>query len=376
MRLEPLQQRTRVYLSPSEYEFLLECAPTKRCYFATRIEAECSPRIGIVADIERGDFYVPSDPGVELTFLKLRGTKDTRKRDSSTEGKARITWVPDDLYEELMTWADQKDCSEGDQLFDIGAATLQNDIKIMRQNAAHKSGNKDFLNYSSHDGRVYYATDMVRRKRVDIEIVMEMGGWSSKEAIEPYLRKPLAKEIQDELVRSGAVNGDNLPAPPRRDEFAGIHEELRKIRQLIDLEEDSPLRGLTVDELAEFRERMLRENSEESEPTRSTLSDFKGDPAALDPVSAFARARLRAEHAAARASDAVEHYPPPPKRAAATAIGLGALAALSGVIFAQTGAFYFDPISQDVHASPGFVIGLLLGAALITRELPDLDAGR
>jgi len=373
MRLEPMQKRTRVYLSPSEYKFLLDCAATRRSYFAARLEAECSPRIGMVADIERDDFFTPATPGVELTFLKLRGAKDTTEGESPLGGQARITWVPDDLYGELMKWADQRGAGAGDQLFDVGPAQLQNDVQKMRETAAQKSGNEDFLHVTSHDFRVYYATHLVRRKRVDVEIVMETGGWSSKEAIEPYLQKPLPKDIQDEYVRSGLVDGEDLPEPPRRDEYAGIYEELRKIRRLLELDGDSAIEQLTAEEIAAIREQILDERGAETEPTLSTLSDFsEEEPAAGDPVSAWTRARLRAEHAAARASDVAEHYPPSPARSAALALGLIVYATVFGVLFAQTGAFYVDIGGGDIHASPGFVLGLGLGAALLYRDLPEL----
>lgn len=284
MRIEPLNSKTRVYLSESEYKLLLDSAPKIRTYFATRIEAECSPRIGRLVQIECGDFFVPSDPGVEATFLKLRGTKDTTKGESSIGGEARITWVPHDLYEELMDWADRRGLSEEDQLFDVGKKTIQDDIVVMRQNAARKSGDDDYLHYTSHDARVYYATNTIRRNGMNPEIVMEMGGWSSRKAIEPYLRKPLEKEMQDEVVRCGMNVIDDLPSPPHRDEFKAIYEELRKIREVIDLDNDSPLKGLTADEIATMREQASAEKETQEEYRDTALMHFSGDDSANSDV--------------------------------------------------------------------------------------------
>ncbi|ELZ42020.1 hypothetical protein C463_11441 [Halorubrum californiense DSM 19288] len=96
-------------------------------------------------------------------------------------------------------------------------------------------------------------------------------------------------------------------------------------------------------------------------------------PAALDPVSALVRTRLRVEHSAACASDTLEGYPLSPTRAGVLGVGLLAWSALAGVAWGLTGAFLIDPIGGDVAATPGATIGIVLGFALIARDLPDLD---
>jgi hypothetical protein len=96
-------------------------------------------------------------------------------------------------------------------------------------------------------------------------------------------------------------------------------------------------------------------------------------PAALDPVSALVRTRLRSEHAAACASDTLEGYPLSPTRAGVLGSGLLAWAVLAGLVWGMTGAFHIDPIAGDVAATPGVTIGLVLGFVLIARDLPNLD---
>lgn len=377
MRLEPMEKRVRVHFSPAEYDLLLDSAPNKTCYFASRLEAECSPRIGQVANIERGDFYVPDDPNVELVFLRLRGTKDTTEGESPLGGKARITWVAQDLYDELTQWADQRGLSEDDQLFDVGSRRLGQYVQEMRKNAAKRSGDDDYLYVSSHDFRVYYATNMVRRLRVDLEIVMEMGGWASKKAIEPYLRKPLERDIQDELVRTGLVSDEGLPEPPRRDELRGIYNELRKLRELLNLDSVENLDELTPSKIKELREAAIENRFDEQgggEKTnrRSTLNDF-GDQkhVASDPVSGRLASRLHKELTAAIESDEII-YPLPAKRATALGVGLVALAVVWGLVLASSGAFLFDPLTGDVQITPGGAIGFALSVVMVIRETPDL----
>jgi len=108
------------------------------------------------------------------------------------------------------------------------------------------------------------------------------------------------------------------------------------------------------------------EGSEDDEPMHES-------PAAGDPVSAWTRARLRVEHTAAAASDKLDGYPPSPKRAAAITGGLAVWAMFFGAIWGLTGVFSINPLTGDVSAAPGAVIGILLGFGYILTNLPELD---
>lgn len=116
---------------------------------------------------------------------------------------------------------------------------------------------------------------------------------------------------------------------------------------------------------------------------RSELEDASGEqddnptyesPAATDPISAWTRVRLSVEHAAAASSDALDGYPPSRKRSATIAAGLFCWAAAAGVVWGLSGAFHIDPIARTVTASPGTVIGLAIGFAMIVADVPDLGA--
>lgn len=97
-------------------------------------------------------------------------------------------------------------------------------------------------------------------------------------------------------------------------------------------------------------------------------------PAAMDPVSAWARARLRVEHVAGSASDAVEGYPPSPRRAVAIGGGLACWAVLIGTVWGLLGAFYINPLTGSANVSPSTAIGLILGLLLVLTDLPEFEA--
>lgn len=96
-------------------------------------------------------------------------------------------------------------------------------------------------------------------------------------------------------------------------------------------------------------------------------------PAAMDPVSAWTRARLRVEHASAAASDVVEDYPPSPRRATTIGAGLVCWAALIGTVWGLSGAFYIHPLTGSSGISLSTIIGLGLGLLLVVFDLPDFE---
>lgn len=111
----------------------------------------------------------------------------------------------------------------------------------------------------------------------------------------------------------------------------------------------------------------------ENESTDEDDEPAHESPAAIEPVSAWTRARLRVEHAAAAASDTLGNYPPSPTRTAAIVGGLSVWAAFIGAIWGVTGVFTINPISGSIVATPGTVIGLVIGLLLVINGIPDLD---
>jgi len=144
--------------------------------------------------------------------LKIRDGKDTTDNE---DGGSRITWVPFDLFEEIEAWCDRRSIGEDEQIFEVGAKTLSNDVVEMGENAATKTGDEDFLDLTTHDNRAYYATNMIRRLGVDKEIVKSMGGWSSDKAIEPYLDIPLEKTSRTNWFALGSSKGCFSPTSTR-----------------------------------------------------------------------------------------------------------------------------------------------------------------
>lgn len=358
MILKPMEEDVRVYLAPHEYDTYREHCD-RRTELAARINAESSPRIGKTASLRRSDFYVPDDPQVELAFVRLRETKDSTEGENALGGKTRVSWVPWDLYEAVQQYCDDEGIGDDDEIFEITADWLGKQIKKAAEATAIATGNEDYRHVRSHDLRAYYATNMVRRLGVNIEVVMEMGGWDSRKAIEPYLASPLPRDLQDELARAGVLQKD-VPAPPRQDEFSEILVRLEQIERALDLDRIVDVKKLTASDV-----QSLKKKAEDTDDTADSkdsgqlksLNDYRqsATPSGVVVLTAMMTAnqllaRLRVER---RSVDACHTAPSPEASAVVYTLGL---LLVFGPIIALTGGV----LSPDLAAAAfGGVVGSL-----------------
>ena len=381
VRVDPHPNTTEdaaLFLSPDEYEFVLDCTPERRVRLAMRIEARCGPRAGSVLATRRGDFFIPDDPDVEIAFLRVRESKNTGDDDGVYGGSSRITWVPKDLYESVMSYCDDKGIGEDDLLFEIQYERLRQLIVETRENAIRRSGNEDYQYLASHDCRRYYATNMIRRERVNKQLVREMGDWNSHKAIEPYLTVSQPKDIQDGLARAGVLEED-VPAPPRQDALARLHQEVQELKNLIVAQETTGLDDLSMDLLERVKKEYEAEEavdhheddgSDDVEYEQATLSTGLDESGFMNSgisgagIAAFLGGlfswRLRKEWLGF--TDGGADWAPPRDLALGAVVGLGFLFVIA-VNMAATGV-WIDVSTLTVHASQTNALGLLLGSAL------------
>lgn len=229
-----MKDGVRVFIAPHELQTFLDSCD-RRVALASRIEARTSARREMVVNTKRRDFFVPDNPDVELAFVRLQGTKDSTAGKNVFDGQVRISWVPWSLYEDVQQYCDDEGIGPNDEIFDIGKDWLGKLVKKAANDAAVATGNPDYEHIRTHDFRAYYATHMIRRLGVDKHIVMEMGGWGSEKAIEPYLASSLPRDLQDSLVRAGVVEKD-IEAPQRQDALGEILERLSAIETALELD--------------------------------------------------------------------------------------------------------------------------------------------
>jgi len=351
-----MEDEVRVFMAEHEYDTYLEHCP-RRTHLASRIMGETGPRRGITVGLTPNDFFVPDAPGVKLAFVKLRETKDTTEGENALGGKTRISWVPWDLYEEVQQYCEDEGIEDDEQIFDIGGKRLKEVIVKAAKATVVATGNQDYKHLRPHDFRAYYATNMVQRLNVDIETVMAMGGWGSRKAIDPYLAKPLPRDLQDDLASAGVVQKD-VPAPQRQDKLGQILERLDQIERALNLQDVVDVKDLTRSDIHAIKEQVENEatEAERSDVEKTTsLNDFR---TAATPGTALVLGmmvsatetlgRVRYERSAM-----AETATAPSPGAGAAAYGLGLLLVLTPLMVASGSVF-----SPDIAATAvGGVIG-------------------
>jgi len=226
MRLKTLGRGFRVYLNPHDYQTMIDSADSRRAEIAMRCMGEMGLRVS-ETKFKMEDIRESTDPNVDIRFLTIYGKDTTGKSD---EGKRRDVWVPQDLYERLLTYVETENLSDHHPILPFSKKTIQNDVKASAANAALRADNSDFEHVTCHDFRAFFATNLLLRKGVDVEVVMEIGGWVDRQSMDPYLNASFDDIIQGGLAEAGVL-GDNVDHAPS--EMQLVLEEIRDIKAAI-----------------------------------------------------------------------------------------------------------------------------------------------
>lgn len=224
MRLKTLGNGMRVYLSPDDFQTMIDSAENRQAEMAMKVMGRCGLRVGEL-DFGPDDVRESSNEDVDILFLTVYG-KDTKDRD--TDGKRRDAWLPRDLYQELEQYREIEGLSEQIGYFPKTNRSMSRYIKESAKNAALRTGNDDFREVTAHDFRAYFATNMLLREKVDVEVVMELGGWVDRDTMDPYLNASFDDIIQDELANAGVL-GDSVETEP--DQLEQIRREITHLRE-------------------------------------------------------------------------------------------------------------------------------------------------
>jgi integrase len=229
MRLKTLGNQMRVYMNPHDYQTMLGCADSRRAHLTMRLMGEAGLRIGEVVDeVQKNRLRDSTHPSVDIWFLTLYG-KDTKDRD--TDGKRRDVWIPQSLKEEMDRYQQDEGRSDDLPLLLKSKRSLQNDIEATREHAVEKTGNEDFRHISCHDFRAYFATNMLLREGVDVETVMELGGWEDRQSMDPYINASFDDIIQQNLAAAGALEKD---VDTETTELEALRQEMILLRDAVE----------------------------------------------------------------------------------------------------------------------------------------------
>jgi integrase len=76
-------------------------------------------------------------------------------------------------------------------------------VKRTAERAAEKTGDSDYHHVSSHDLRRRFAQRLLVDEQMNPRVVMQVGGWDSFAAIEPYLNAPTEQVVNDAFAEAG-----------------------------------------------------------------------------------------------------------------------------------------------------------------------------
>jgi len=186
MRLEAKQRegRYKVWMTDTELETLRRCAANHRDDLIIQLGGYVGLRAFEIPQIqprhvkrtEDGDHY----------RLRVPEGKDT----TGSGGKPRDAYLPRDVEADIHRYTTANDIAPEDPLIGVGKSAVRDVVKRTAERAADETGDEDYRHVSSHDLRRRFAQRLLVDASVNPRVVMQVGGWDSFQAIEPYLNAP------------------------------------------------------------------------------------------------------------------------------------------------------------------------------------------
>jgi integrase len=131
--------------------------------------------------------------------LRVPEGKDT----SGNGGKPRDAYLPDDVERSLQQFQNAENIAPKDAFVDLTERGVRAAVKRTAEAAAEATDNDDYQHVSSHDLRRRYAQRLLVDREMNPRVVMAVGGWSSFQAIEPYLNSPTEDVIDEAFADAG-----------------------------------------------------------------------------------------------------------------------------------------------------------------------------
>lgn len=123
------------------------------------------------------------------------------KNTKGGEKTIRDAYVPEKVKENLDRYASERNISDDEPYVDASVSSVRRWVRELTDMIAEDTGNERWYEVSSHDLRRSWATYYLVEKNVAVRVMMEIGGWNSYEAIEPYLTKPTYEKIGEEIQK-------------------------------------------------------------------------------------------------------------------------------------------------------------------------------
>jgi len=133
--------------------------------------------------------------------LRVPEGKDT----ANGEGKPRDAFLPSNVERDLRQFQTSENIAPRDPLVELTERGVRAAVKRTAEAAAGQTGDDDFRHVSSHDLRRRFAQRLLVEKEINPRVVMQVGGWDSFQAIEPYLNAPTPDVVNEAFEEAGLV---------------------------------------------------------------------------------------------------------------------------------------------------------------------------
>jgi integrase len=131
--------------------------------------------------------------------LRVPEGKDT----TGNGGKPRDAFLPDDVERSLQQYQNAENIAPKDPFIDLSERGVRAVVKRTAEAAAEETGDQDFAHVSSHDLRRRFAQRLLVDEEINPRVVMQVGGWDSFQAIEPYLNAPTSDVVDEAFEEAG-----------------------------------------------------------------------------------------------------------------------------------------------------------------------------
>lgn len=218
MRLESNRDGTaKVFLSQREYDALLDFIDDDQLALVVRLGAEAGLRHAETAAVTHDAL---SESMVDLSELPGRQDHDNYSdrvmshwlsvygKDTSGEredGKRRDVLIAETLARDIEFEVHKRDLDGDDEVIGVTPRSIRRWVSELGDDMAAHTGTDDWQQLSTHDLRRYFATTMLQVHGMNPEVLMEVGGWDSYEALRPYLQSPVEEVIVSEFAACGLL---------------------------------------------------------------------------------------------------------------------------------------------------------------------------
>jgi integrase len=199
MRLEGTAKpdEYKVWMTDTELEELRRAAASHRDDLVIQLGGYVGLRAFEVPQIcpkhvkrtEDGDHY----------RLRVPEGKDT----TGNGGKPRDAYLPADVEGDIHRHTNAENIDRNKPLVDLTERGVRDVVKRTAERAAEETGDDDFQYVSSHDLRRRFAQRLLVDEQVNPRVVMQVGGWDSFQAIEPYLNAPTPDVVNEAFEAAG-----------------------------------------------------------------------------------------------------------------------------------------------------------------------------